>query len=246
MAKTRRARIDAENGHRRVTRPRLRITAKETRGIPTSYLRASSDTIQHGPESCEVGYDEAKPLCGLCIRFPCILIRKQQTKPINFLNRAFLVVAAASRCWVRGFWGSAGGARSAPHARFEVGASNPKPAGALVLVKPTQVALAAAHQTRLRRSVGKCARSAPWILTSAVARFRKRVVLSHDTLAGAVASFCAACQDVSFVSVCCVCWSPPAQARQAQAGPQRAIAASQGKAQPGTIKKHEWPTRMAK
>ena len=54
-----RARIDAENGHRRVTRPRLRIIVKETRGYPTGYLRASSDTIQHDPESREVGYDEA-------------------------------------------------------------------------------------------------------------------------------------------------------------------------------------------
>ena len=68
MAKTRRARIDAENGHRRVTRPRLRITAKGTRGIPMSYLRASSGTVQHGPESREVGYDEEKPLCGLWIK----------------------------------------------------------------------------------------------------------------------------------------------------------------------------------
>jgi hypothetical protein len=118
----------------------------------------------------------------------CILIKKCP-------KRAFLTVAAASRCWVRGFWGSAGGARSAPHAPFEVGASDPKPAGALVLVKPTQVALAAAHQTRPRRSVGKCARSAPWILASVAARFRKRPVLSHGALAGAVASFCAACQE---------------------------------------------------
>ena len=71
MAKTRRARIDAENGHRRVTRPRLRIIEAETQagtqGYPTGYLRASSDTIQHGPESREVGYDEAKPLRGLWI-----------------------------------------------------------------------------------------------------------------------------------------------------------------------------------
>ena len=36
----RRARIDAENGHRRVTRPRLRIIATETLGYPTGYLRA--------------------------------------------------------------------------------------------------------------------------------------------------------------------------------------------------------------
>ena len=50
----RRARIDAENGHRRVTRPRLRIILKETRGYPTGYLRAPSNTLkcdleQHGP-----------------------------------------------------------------------------------------------------------------------------------------------------------------------------------------------------
>ena len=55
MAKTRRTRMSAENDHRRVTRPRLRIIVKETRGYPTGYLRASSDTIQHGPESREVG-----------------------------------------------------------------------------------------------------------------------------------------------------------------------------------------------
>ena len=68
MAKTRRARIDAENDHRRVTRLRLRIIVKETRDYQTGYLRASSDTIQHGPESREVGCDEAKPLHGLWIK----------------------------------------------------------------------------------------------------------------------------------------------------------------------------------
>ena len=55
MAKTRRARIDAENDHRRVTRPRLRIIVKKTRGYLAGYLRASSDTIQHGPESRKLG-----------------------------------------------------------------------------------------------------------------------------------------------------------------------------------------------
>ena len=64
MAKTCHARIDAENGHRRVVKPRLRIIAKETREVPTSYLRASSGTIQHDPESRKVGYDEAITLCG--------------------------------------------------------------------------------------------------------------------------------------------------------------------------------------
>ena len=57
IAKPRRARIDAENDHRRVTRPRFRIIVKETRGYPTGYLQASSDTIQHGPESREGGYE---------------------------------------------------------------------------------------------------------------------------------------------------------------------------------------------
>ena len=42
-----RARIDAENGHRRVTRPRLRIIVKETRGLPTGYLRAPSDAVKY-------------------------------------------------------------------------------------------------------------------------------------------------------------------------------------------------------
>ena len=50
----RRARIDAENGHRRVTRPRLRIIVKETRGYPTGYLRAPSDTLQNDLDPREV------------------------------------------------------------------------------------------------------------------------------------------------------------------------------------------------
>ena len=87
------------------------------------------------------------------------------------------------------------GGRLRPPMRAWLTVSDPKPAGALVLAKPTQVALAAAHQTRPRRSVGKCARSAPWILASVAARFRKTPVLSHGALAGAVASFCAACQE---------------------------------------------------
>ena len=54
MAKTRRARIDAENGHRRVTRPRLRINVEETRGILTGYLRALFDAIKYDRESRKV------------------------------------------------------------------------------------------------------------------------------------------------------------------------------------------------
>ena len=65
MAKTRRARIDADNGHRRVTRPRLRIFVKETQGYPTGYLQAPSDTIQHGPKAREVGYGFSIILGGL-------------------------------------------------------------------------------------------------------------------------------------------------------------------------------------
>ena len=65
MAKTRRARIDADNSHRRVTRPRLPIFVKETQGYPTGYLRASSDTIQHDPESRKVGYGFSIILHGL-------------------------------------------------------------------------------------------------------------------------------------------------------------------------------------
>ena len=64
MAKTRRTRMSAENDHRRVTRARLRMTVKETQGYPTGYLRASSDTIQRGPESREVGYETSIILGG--------------------------------------------------------------------------------------------------------------------------------------------------------------------------------------
>ena len=54
MAKTRRARIDAENDHRRVTRPRLQIIVKEMRGYPTGYLRAQFGAIEYGPESLKL------------------------------------------------------------------------------------------------------------------------------------------------------------------------------------------------
>ena len=64
MVKTRRARIDAENDHRRVTRPRLRVIVKETRGHPTVYLRAYSGTIKYDLESREVGCSEAIILGG--------------------------------------------------------------------------------------------------------------------------------------------------------------------------------------
>ena len=50
----RRARIDAENGHRRVARPRLRIIVKETRSYSTGYLRAQSDTIEYASELHEL------------------------------------------------------------------------------------------------------------------------------------------------------------------------------------------------
>ena len=46
--------IDAENGHRRVTRPRLRINVEETRGILMGYLRALSDAVKYDRESRKV------------------------------------------------------------------------------------------------------------------------------------------------------------------------------------------------
>ena len=67
MAKTRRTRIGAENGHRGATSPRLRIIAKETRGYPTSwigYLRAPSDAIKYGRGLRGVGYETAIVLNG--------------------------------------------------------------------------------------------------------------------------------------------------------------------------------------
>ena len=59
MAKTWRARIDAENDHQRVTRPRSRIIAKETWSYPTGYLRAQSETIEYDLRSREFGCGEA-------------------------------------------------------------------------------------------------------------------------------------------------------------------------------------------
>ena len=55
------ARIDAENGHRRGTRPRLRIIIKETRGYPTSYLRSPSGTVKYGlgPLKVSVEYERS-------------------------------------------------------------------------------------------------------------------------------------------------------------------------------------------
>ena len=67
MAKTRRARIYVENDHRRVTRLRLRIIVKETRGYLTGYLRAKSGTIKYDRGSREVGYETAIALGGLWI-----------------------------------------------------------------------------------------------------------------------------------------------------------------------------------
>ena len=73
-----RARIDSENDHRRVTRPHLRIIVKETRGYSTGYLRGSSDTIQHGPESREVGYGFSIIMDGLWLL--------QQKTPLHILE----------------------------------------------------------------------------------------------------------------------------------------------------------------
>ena len=59
MAKTRRTRMSAENDHRRVARPRLRIIVKETRGYPTGYLQAPDGAIKYDRESREVGCETA-------------------------------------------------------------------------------------------------------------------------------------------------------------------------------------------
>ena len=50
----RHSQVDAENGHLRVTRPRLRINVEETRGILMSYLRALSDAVKYDRESRKV------------------------------------------------------------------------------------------------------------------------------------------------------------------------------------------------
>ena len=65
--KPRRARINADNGHRRLTRPRLRIIKAETQGYPTNYLRAPSGTVEYDCGSREVGYDEAIIIHGLWV-----------------------------------------------------------------------------------------------------------------------------------------------------------------------------------
>ena len=61
MAPRRRARIDAEIDHRGATSLRLRFLNAEAPGIPMSYLRASSDTVEYDREPRKVGYDEAIP-----------------------------------------------------------------------------------------------------------------------------------------------------------------------------------------
>ena len=50
----RHSQIDTENGHRRVTRLRLRINVEETRGVLMGYLRALSDAVKYGRESRKV------------------------------------------------------------------------------------------------------------------------------------------------------------------------------------------------
>ena len=70
------------------------MIAKETRGIPTSYLRASSDTIQHGPESREVG-------CGFSIILDGLWLKQLAQRP---LTRATTKLRSASpvRAHLRG------------------------------------------------------------------------------------------------------------------------------------------------
>ena len=67
MTKTRRALINAENGHRLTTRSCLRIIEAETQGFPTGYLWAQPDTVGHDRGSRKVGCDEAIILDGLWI-----------------------------------------------------------------------------------------------------------------------------------------------------------------------------------
>ena len=71
-------RIGAENGHRRVTRPRLRIIEAETQGYPTGYLRAPPGTVKYDPEHRELKEGREKDeallhsrsclLLGCCVR----------------------------------------------------------------------------------------------------------------------------------------------------------------------------------
>ena len=52
-------RIDAENGHRRVTRSRLRIIKDEMQRFLKYYLQVPYGRIEYNSELREVGYGEA-------------------------------------------------------------------------------------------------------------------------------------------------------------------------------------------
>ena len=118
MAKTRRARIDAENNHRRVTRLRSRIIVKETRGYPTDRLRASSDTIQHGPESREVGCGFSIILDGLWLLYDEVMSISANScascRRVARVRRARVVVRACANTRARTNKGAGGseGARA--------------------------------------------------------------------------------------------------------------------------------------
>ena len=93
MAKTRRARIDAENGHRRITRPRLRIIEAETRRYITVYLQAPSATVKYDGGSREVGCETAIIILhGL--RIPQT---KQTRKPMSHI--AHMEISPPLWCW---------------------------------------------------------------------------------------------------------------------------------------------------
>ena len=81
----RRVRIDAKNGHRRVTRPNLRIIKAETQGFPTSYLRAPSGSIQYNREQHELKKRMREGWNGFGIRRPRV---QHYESPPSFARRA--------------------------------------------------------------------------------------------------------------------------------------------------------------
>ena len=96
MAKTRRARIDAENGHRRVTRSRLRIIVKEMWGYPTDYLLTPSGTIEYDRGSRKVGCGKAMIPGGHWIPFCDTKIAELENNAMMGASCAVGPISAAS------------------------------------------------------------------------------------------------------------------------------------------------------
>ena len=114
-----RARIDADNGHRRVTRPRLRIIEAE-QGYPTGYLRAPSDAIKHDRESRKVSGARAEHEAVFGYRSPCSGQRSaaERGEPAIRLNtRALREVSCCSMCVLCAFCpgGQGGSSRGDKH-----------------------------------------------------------------------------------------------------------------------------------